>query len=201
MAATAPAGDEMRGLTILLLALRSFAQTAPAPISTVPLPSPPKVPAFTMLAAGASYDQLHGWRTALAGLLPISNVLYFSLTALVTTQHLNDPSTGIRVIAPSSDLWVEVYGAVYQGKKFSMWMGSGLRVNISSTGAVSSLSGAIGLNPPISTMARYAFSSKWAVLIGTRTTFMSPPNGSTAKGYWDFSPMCGVSYSLPHAAN
>jgi len=186
----------MKSLSLFAFCLAAFAQTAPAPISTVPVPNPPQVPQFTMLAAGTVYDQLQGWRAWGAGLLPVSKGFWFSVTAIVTTEHLNS-ATGNRVIAPSSDIWVEGYKSLYTGKKVSLWIGSGLRVNVSASGAVSSLSGSTGLNPPISTVVRYAFSSRWALLVGTRTTFISPPSGSTAKGYWDFAPAIGAGYNIP----
>lgn len=184
-------------LILFALSLTAFGQPTPDPISTIPLPNPPSVPQFTQLVAGTVYDQLYGWRAAFAGLLPVTTGVWFAVTALVAPEHLNDPNTGMRVMSLTSTLYAEVYKSLYTGAKFSAWIGSGLRVNISSSGQVQSLSGSTGLNPPISTMARYAISSKWSVDVGTRTTYIPPPIGSTAKAWWDFAVTAGIGYDIP----
>jgi hypothetical protein len=185
-------------LLIFIVPLVAFGQTSG---SGIPVPNPPAVPQFTQLVVGTVYDQLYGWRAAFAGLLPVSKGFWFAVTALVSPEHLNDPNTGTRVMSLTSTLYAEGYKSLYTGHKFSAWIGSGLRVNISNSGQVQSLNGSTGLNPPISTMVRYAISSKWSVDVGTRTTYISPPNGSTAKGWWDFALTTGIGYDLPKSLN
>jgi len=137
-----------------------------------------------------------------AGMCPLSQAgVYASLTAQLTTHRQADPETGVTVLTPSSELWMEMYKTLYSGRKFQAMMGSGIKVTVSSSGQISATTDG-GLNPPITMAAIYHLTPHWSVIVGLRTTRIDPTpealaRNPGAKGWWNAQPAVGFMWTPP----